>query len=121
MTVYLQTVLSQDLPGIRGLEEGTERLSWSGINLKVVCADGAFPVGSVWQRSLSSACREVLYSVGDVVGRQSMKHDDRRCRRHFGLVKHGLGLGCNAERKDEKLEPGIAQRCHDADGQQNTT
>lgn len=113
MTVYLQTVLSQGLPGICGLEEGTERLSWSGINLKVVCADGAFPVGSVWQRSLSS--------VGDVVGRQSMKHDDQRCRRHFGLVKHGLGLGCNAERKDEKLEPGIAQRCHDADGQQNTT
>lgn len=48
-----------------------------------------------------------------------MKHVAQLCKRHSGLDEQGLGLRCNIERKDKKSEPGIAQRCHNAGGQQN--
>lgn len=91
-----------------------ESSSWSGTNLKVVCADGAFPVGSAWQRSFFSSCHDALYSVTNVGGGHkawSSTYDDADVT--WNIAGYGT-IGRNNERagrgEDKKWAPGIAQK-----------
>lgn len=68
MTVPANGAFARPIGNSRLGGKVSKNFLWSRVNLKVVCADGAFPVGSVWQRSLSHGCRKVLYSFSDVVG-----------------------------------------------------
>lgn len=80
--------------------EDIEKFFWSGVNLTVVCADGAFPVGSMWQRSLSHGRRKVYVQLWRHRRRtESGNFDVQQQRRHFGLVNAvGVGQGWNNER-----------------------